>query len=108
MPAQLDVRLDDEIIVKRCYSALAPGSSNLDEVLRARGIDTVLVAGAATNVCCESTARDAMMLDYRSIMVSDALASFSEGEHVTSLHHWILYFGDVLDANGVIDRMNAG
>jgi len=108
LPAELDMRPADARVVKRCYSALTPGSSNLHETLRARGIDTVLVGGAATNVCCESTARDAMMLDYRSIMVSDALASFTEPEHTSALHNWMLYFGDVLDADGVIRRLEAG
>src|SRR5690606_37936310 len=55
-----------------------------------------------------STARDAMMLDYRSIMVSDALASFTEHEHVGALQNWMLYFGDVLDTEGIIHRLDAG
>lgn len=107
-PAQLDVRPDDSIVVKRCYSALSPGSSSLHQVLQEQGIDTVLVGGTVTNVCCESTARDAMMLDYRSIMVSDALASFTEEEHVNALDNWMLYFGDVLDVQQVIDRLEPG
>ena len=46
-------------------------SSNLEALLRARGIDTVIVAGTVTNVCCrESTARDAMMRNFRTIMVT--------------------------------------
>lgn len=108
LPPGLDVQEDDARVVKRCYSALTPGSSNLDAVLRERGIDTVLLGGAATNVCCESTGRDAMMMDYCSIMVSDALASFTEAEHVAALHNWMLYFGDVLDTAGVIQRLHAG
>lgn len=108
LPASLDAQQADSIVIKRCYSALTPGSSNLHEVLSARGIDTVLVGGAATNVCCESTARDAMMLDYRSIMVSDALASFTEHEHVGALQNWMLYFGDVLDTEGIIQRLEVG
>lgn len=108
LPASLDVQQADSIVIKRCYSALTPGSSNLHEVLSARGIDTVLVGGAATNVCCESTARDAMMLDYRSIMVSDALASFTEHEHVGALQNWMLYFGDVLDTEEIIQRLEVG
>lgn len=104
-PQALDVRQGDAFVVKRCYSALSRGSSTLAETLEAHGIDTVLVGGTATNVCCESTARDAMMMDYRTIMVSDALASFTEEEHVNALHNWMLYFGDVLDVGGVIERL---
>lgn len=114
IPAQADtkkVRYEEvvrSVLYMPMYVALTPGSSNLDAVLGERGIDTVLLGGAATNVCCESTGRDAMMMDYRSIMVSDALASFTEAEHVAALHNWMLYFGDVLDTAGVIQRLHAG
>lgn len=107
-PEELDVRPEDLRVVKRCYSALSPGSSSLHEVLQECGIDTVLIGGAATNVCCESTARDAMMMDYRSIMVSDALASYTQEEHIQALYGWMLYFGDVLDVSEVIARLEAG
>ncbi len=58
-------------------SASAPfveGSSGLDRMLKAKGIDTLIITGTATNVCCESTARDAMMMNYKVIFVSDANA----------------------------------
>src|SRR5215472_12943532 len=68
--------LPDDLRVKKIkYSAFIAGSSDIDAQLRSRGIDTVLIAGTATNVCCESSARDAMMLDYRVIMLSDANAA---------------------------------
>lgn len=101
----LNVQDTDARVIKRCYSALSPGSSNLDPVLRSRGIDTVLIAGTATNACCESTGRDAMMMDYRTIMVDDALSSFTDVEHVNALHNWILFFGDVLNTDEVIERL---
>jgi len=101
----LDVCDSDARVVKRCYSALSPGSSNLHEVLRSNGIDTVLIGGTATNACCESTGRDAMMMDYRTIMVDDALSSFTPVEHINALHNWILFFGDVLSTDEVIERL---
>ena len=99
--AELDARPEDPRVVKRCYSALTPGSSNLAEVLRSRGIDTLLVGGTVTNVCCESTARDAMMMDFRTVMVDDALSAVTADEHFHSLCHWILFFGDVLSVDQV-------
>jgi hypothetical protein len=48
-------------LLKNRYSALIAGSSPLERMLRGMGIDTILVVGTETNVCCESTARDAMM-----------------------------------------------
>lgn len=103
---EVDAQPDDPRVSKRCYSAFTPGSSNLHEVLQHHGIDTLLIGGTATNVCCESTARDAMMMDYRCIMVADALASFTEEEHVWALNQWMLYFGDVLESHEVIERLD--
>ncbi|WBY01193.1 cysteine hydrolase [Ramlibacter tataouinensis] len=97
----------DERVVKRCYSALAPGSSRLHEVLQARGITHVLVGGTVTNVCCESTARDAMMMDYATVMVHDALSAVTPHEHEQSLQTWMLFFGDVLGTREVIERLAA-
>jgi nicotinamidase-related amidase len=93
----LDARPEDPRVIKRCYSALSEGSSDLAEQLRKRGIENVLIGGTTTNVCCESTARDAMLMDFRTVMVDDALAAYTEQEHTFSLHSWLLYFGDVMD-----------
>ena len=61
----------DPRVRKIKYNALIHDSSDLDQQLRSRGIDTLLIAGTLTNVCCEATARDAMMLDYKVAMLSD-------------------------------------
>src|SRR5580704_5129501 len=59
----LDVRSEDEIVKKYRYSGFLPGTSDLADRLRARGFDTVLITGTVTNVCCESSARDANMMN---------------------------------------------
>jgi len=97
----------DARVTKRCYSALTPGSSPLDAVLRERGVTHVLVGGTVTNVCCESTARDAMMMDYATVMVHDALSAVTPQEHEHSLHNWMLFFGDVLGTQEIIARLQA-
>ena len=104
----LDVSPGDAMVVKRCYSALAPGSSNLDAVLRGKGVRTVLIGGTVTNVCCESTARDAMMMDYATIMVDDILSAVTPFEHEHALNNWMLFFGDVLNTDEVLSRLEAG
>lgn len=101
----LDAQREDLRVVKRCYSALVPGSSTLDDVLKARGIETVLIGGTVTNVCCESTARDAMMMNYATVMVEDALSAVTPEEHLQSLHNWMLFFGDVLSVDEVAARL---
>ena len=101
----LIVEEQDTVIIKNRYSALAHGSSNLERVLRSRGIDTVLVGGTKTNVCCDSTARDAMMLDFKSVMISDCCAASSDDEHLASLETFVQQFGDVMTSEEVMDRM---
>ncbi|MBA2963275.1 MULTISPECIES: isochorismatase family cysteine hydrolase [Ramlibacter] len=103
----LHVAPADARVTKRCYSALAPNSSPLDAVLRERGVTHVLVGGTVTNVCCESTARDAMMMDYATVMVHDALSAVTPHEHETSLQNWMLFFGDVLGTQDIIRRLQA-
>lgn len=103
----LDRADDDPVILKNRYSALVPGSSGLERWLRSRGIDTLLVAGTKTNVCCESTARDAMMLDFKVVMVSDCCAALSDEEHRGALETHIQQFGDVLTGTEVLERLRA-
>ena len=98
--------LSGDLRVKKIkYSAFISGSSDIDAQLRSRSIDTVLVAGTATNVCCESSARDAMMLDYRVIMLSDANAATTDEEHAATLNNFMLFFGDVMTAEEAIVRL---
>ena len=70
----LEIHPQDEIVNKYRYSAFMPGASDLPQRLQARGFDTVLITGTVTNVCCESSARDANMTNFRTIMVSDGNA----------------------------------
>jgi ureidoacrylate peracid hydrolase len=101
----LDVQGGDLRVKKIKYSAFIAKSSDIDEKLRSRGIETLLITGTATNVCCESTTRDAMMLDYRVIMLSDANAASTDEEHAATLNNFFLFFGDVMTADEVIGRL---
>ena len=92
-------------VTKIKYSAFIAGSSDIDAQLKSRGIDTVLITGTATNVCCESSARDAMMLDYRVIMLSDANATWTDEEHAATLDNFMLFFGDVMTTDDAIGRL---
>ncbi|MEO1102410.1 MAG: cysteine hydrolase [Pseudomonadota bacterium] len=92
---RLDVASSDIRADKVGASAFFPGKCDLHGVLEARGIETVLIAGTVTNVCCESSARDAAELGYRVVMVSDALAGHAFGLHEASLATFYRIFGDV-------------
>lgn len=104
---EMGVEPGDVQIVKNRYSALIPGSSNLERVLRGLRIENVLVTGTKTNVCCEATGRDAMMMDFRVVMISDCLAALSDDEHRASLETFIQQFGDVMKADEVLAVLNA-
>jgi ureidoacrylate peracid hydrolase len=100
--AELDVRPTDLVLDKTRFSAFLPGASAIDARLRERGIDTVVIAGTLSNVCCESSARDAMMLNYRLVFVSDANAALTDDEHNATLNSMIRVFGDVRSTDDVM------
>lgn len=100
-----DVHESDLLVEKSAASALFPGSCPLAEMLRARGIDTVLVTGTVTNVCCESTARDASTLGFRVIMVADANAARRDQDHNATLYNVYRSFGDVRPTDEVIEMI---
>lgn len=105
--SELDARPDDLHVEKLRFSAFIQGSSNLEETLRARGVDTLIIAGTVTNVCCESTARDAMMLNFKTIMATDANAAATDDEHNASLIAFYLTFGDIMPTDLIVEKLQA-
>jgi ureidoacrylate peracid hydrolase len=108
--ADLDVKAEDDIVRKTRFSAFIQGSSDLELRLRRLGIDTLLITGTVTNVCCESTARDAMMLNFKTIMITDGNAAANDEEHNAALIAFYLTFGDILSTDETIACLerNAG
>ena len=103
-----DIRPEDAKITKKRYSAFIQGSSDVEWHLRHRGIDTLLITGTATNVCCESSARDAMMLNFKVIMVADGLATHTDAEHNATLSAFYGQFGDVQTVDEVLASLERG
>jgi ureidoacrylate peracid hydrolase len=104
----LETHPSDLTVEKTRFSAFIQGSSDLDRRLKALGIDTVIVVGTVTNTCCESTARDAMMLNYKTIVVSDANAAHNDEEHNATLANVIRMFGDVRTTEELVGLLGAG
>jgi len=106
----LDVQNGDMVVQKTRFSAFIPGASDLETRLRKRGVNTLIVTGTGTETCCESTARDAMMLNFAVIMVSDATASDTDERHNASLNAFYRNFGDVMSTEEVVGfiRSNVG
>ena len=105
---RLEMLPGDMEVEKTRFSAFLPGACDLAERLTGAGIDTVLIAGTLTNVCCESSARDAMMRGFRVILVEDANATRSDAEHQAALVNVHQVFGDVRKTDDVIALLAAG
>ncbi|PWT93647.1 MAG: isochorismatase [Proteobacteria bacterium] len=97
----------DLVIAKNRYSAFLPSSSELTKELRAIGIESVIIVGTLTNVCCESSARDAAMQDFKTFMISDANAARTDEEHMATLINFIQTFGDVRSTEEMIGLLQA-
>jgi nicotinamidase-related amidase len=106
--AGLDHRDGDVFVEKAGPSAFLPGASDLPALLATRGIDTVLIAGTVTNVCCESSARDASGTGFRTIMLADGCAARTDAEHNATLHTFYRSFGDVRSCAEAVDLLRTG
>ena len=106
--AGMDVRDGDIDVVKKRSSALTPGSSDLQAILRDHGRDTLIITGTLSNVCCESTARDAMLLNFKTIFVADANAARSDAEHNATLVNMMQFFADVRTTDDVCRLLKGG
>ncbi len=95
----------DLIVEKTRYSPFVPGASPLHELLQERGIETVIVSGTVTNVCCESTARDAMQLGYRVLFAADGTAAQSDAMHNATLATMLTSFADVVTAEELVSAL---
>ncbi len=98
----LEVLPQDLKVQKRRFGAFAPGASDLHAILQDGGIDTLIVTGTATQVCCESTARDAMMLNYKVFFIADGNATFNDDEHNATLSAMAHTFCDVRDTASMV------
>ena len=105
--AGLDVQGADLVVDKTRYSAFTPGTCDLDAMLKARGVQTLVISGTMTNCCCESTARDAMQMGYDVIFVADATATLTDLEQNATLMNMALLFAEVATAADVAAALRA-
>lgn len=103
----LDVDADDLVVEKLAASAFFPGHCDLDQLLRDRRVDTVLVAGTVAEVCCESTARDAATLGYRVVFLADANATGTDAALNATLRTVYRSFGDVRTTDEVVELLRS-
>ncbi len=105
---ELEVRDEDIRAWKTRHGAFVHGHGNLHELLQEAGIENLLIGGTVTNFCCETTGRDAMMYDYRAVMVSDCNAARFPEDHAAGLTTFFQSFGDVYTSDEVVAVLEKG
>lgn len=104
--AGMHLDLDQDFVIgKNRYSAFATGSSRLESLLAGWGRRQLILGGVATNVCVESTARDAMQRGYQVTVLADATTTFDNLVHQVSLLNIKLFFGDTRPVDSVIREL---
>jgi ureidoacrylate peracid hydrolase len=83
----------EPVVTKHRYSAFH--NTDLDSILRAHGIRTIVLTGVATNVCVETTAREGFVRDYYVVFVADGTATYSLEDHNATLRNINRFFGEV-------------
>lgn len=93
---------DDELVItKHRYSAFK--DTELGALLRAQRVESLILAGITSNVCVESTARDAYMLDYHVVFLSDGSATYQAEAHEATLANIRRAFGIVASVSEVTE-----
>lgn len=101
----LNVTQDDYIVPKIRYSALIPGSSSLEPLLRGLGRDSFIICGVATDVCVGAATIDAMMLGFKVFFVGDLTATFNQKRHQIALEAYNRHFAKVMTFDQVMKEL---
>ncbi len=88
------------VITKHRFSAFM--DTDLDLILRSKGIRTLIVTGMATNICVETTTREGFCRDYYMVVLRDCTSTYSEELHNNALNTIDLSFGEVVSSGDVI------
>ena len=99
-------RPNEPVVIKHRYSAFA--KPELDDLLRRRGIRSLLLAGVTTDTCVESTGRDAYFMDYYVTLVADCCAGAAERDHRVALERFERDYGAVVNSADVIEAWKRG
>lgn len=102
---ELEVTDEDLIVDKDRYSAFF--GTKLDIILKEKGIQNVIITGLASNVCCESTARDAFFLNYRVVFLDDCNATLNDEMHRGAVENIKLVFGYVLNSQELVEKIQS-
>jgi isochorismate hydrolase len=82
---EMKIEAKDMVLQKKRYSAFF--ETDLEKFLRSKGIKDLIISGVMTNLCCETTARDAFMRDYRVFFLIDGTATGKDDHHLATLRN---------------------
>ena len=94
----------EKVILKHRYSAFY--NTDLETVLRCLKVEDLVISGVMTNLCCESTTRDAYYRDYRVFFLADGTGSVNEEMHLASLLNLAFGFAFVTTAKEIIQELH--
>ena len=102
-----DIKIEpkDIVLPKKRYSAFF--ETELDLILRSKGIQNLIISGVMTNLCCETTARDAFMRDYRVFFLIDGTATGKEEHHLATLKNLGYGFAYLMTCEELIQNLKS-
>ena len=100
---ELGVSSEDMIIPKTTYSAFY--KTSLEDRLKQHGIQDLVIGGVMTNLCCETTARDAFVRDYRVFFLADGTSTVNEDFHLATLKNLSYGFATLLTCDSLITAL---
>ena len=103
---QLAPLADEHVIHKHRYSAFY--NTELETILRCMGVEDIVITGVMTNLCCETTAREAFVRDYRVFFIADATGTASEEMHTSSLRNLAWGFAYVTSTEELLEALGGG
>jgi ureidoacrylate peracid hydrolase len=102
---ELKPKSGDYVIDKSRYSAFY--NTNLEILLRGLGADTLLLTGVTTNMCVESTLRDAFFRDYRVVLIEDCTAAVDSPMKEATIRTVRYGFGSVASSRDVVEVLSS-
>ena len=102
---EMEIESKDLVLQKKRYSAFF--ETDLEKFLRSKGIKDLIISGVMTNLCCETTARDAFMRDYRVFFLIDGTATGKEDHHLATLKNLGYGFAYLITCDELIQNLKS-
>jgi len=102
---EIKIESKDIVLPKKRYSAFY--KTDLEEILRSKGIQDLIISGVMTNLCCETTARDAFMRDYRVFFLIDGTATGKDDCQLATLKNLGFGFAHLMTCDELIQHLGS-